>query len=449
MLTEIRGEQHGQLLLALRPGEMRDHLGDAFHFEGDSSCHILDVKYEPGEYATILYEMNGHMVIGELCWKSNGGYHSARPEDLSRHQTPAVHFIQRLGMWAYRFPFDPALPGLATALDPRAMARTLETNLPECANGAARVTRCRVEVLRYRPGKRCTLRLEVLLREMRTGVISARTLFGKLYHKVAKAQAVFEEMQMLAQTAPVREGRVSVARAAAFLPELGMVAQTAEDGVPLHSLLGDARGWSGALRAAGALASLHTIAAGSRRERPIAAELARFAERAAKVASVDTILGNRMGELAAVLPAWLEYLPAWGAESVLVHGDCKPSQFLMGAERITLLDFDHAGIADPASDIGTFLATLRQPSIQKTSMARGKRKPDASLDILRLLEDAFLNEYARLSGCGDYLRYRVLWYQAVALLRKAYRSFARSPRSPIAGALVDQAWNCLFLLPRV
>src|SRR2546422_7082554 len=50
---------------------------------------------------------------------------------------------------------------LATALRPEKMAAALTDILPGGREGKTRVTRCRVTPLRYRPGRRCTLRLEL------------------------------------------------------------------------------------------------------------------------------------------------------------------------------------------------------------------------------------------------------------------------------------------------
>jgi hypothetical protein len=40
-------------------------------------------------------------------------------------------------------------------------------------------------------------------------------------------------------------------------------------------------------------------------------------------------------------------------------------------------------------------------------------------------------------------RSRIRWHEAVALERKALRSFARAPRSPVAAALIHEADRCL------
>jgi aminoglycoside phosphotransferase (APT) family kinase protein len=348
------------------------------------------------------------------------------------------------------------LPGLAEVLEPRRIATALAGALPECRDGAFRVLRCRVTPLRYRPGRRCTVQLDIHLRENKTGAITSRTLFGKVYHDVAKAKAVYGEMQMLAAATPVQEGPISLARAVAFLPDLALILQAPVEGRPLDMLFGrmkgaaekgNQHGWNGALRAATALAALHRTGLTSQRERLIAAELARFKRRTARVSLADPFLGRRMEELAMALSTRFEQLLDWDPEVSLVHGDCKPSQFLIGPNHVALLDFDHCGMADPASDVGNFLASLRQLGARQWLKERKSAAAAARSLWLQTLEQRFLDEFCAASGRGADFRWRVRWYEAVALLRKALRSFARAPRSPLPAALVDEAWRCLATLP--
>ena len=120
-----------------------------------------------------------------------------------------------------------------------------------------------------------------------------------------------------------------------------------------------------------------------------------------------------------------------------MHGDCKPSQFLLRGEgEVVLLDLDSCGQADPAGDVGTFLATLRQHTLRRV-LAR--RATAAEARAQAALAEAFLDQYVEAAGGGAdvELRRRIAWYEAVALERKALRCFARAPRSPLTRALVE------------
>jgi Ser/Thr protein kinase RdoA (MazF antagonist) len=140
------------------------------------------------------------------------------------------------------------------------------------------------------------------------------------------------------------------------------------------------------------------------------------------VARVAPAVGEKLDEWAAALVERGDQLDH--VEPGLVHGDCKPSQFRIGMNHLALLDFDHCGLAEQASDVGTFLASLRQSA----------REP---------LEQPFLEAYTVRSHADPSRPELVAWYESVALLRKALRAFARAPRSPVPGLLAREGMRCL------
>jgi Ser/Thr protein kinase RdoA (MazF antagonist) len=235
-----------------------------------------------------------------------------------------------------------------------------------------------------------------------------------------------------------------------------MVLQRPVKGTPLVEFLGrpgtraaehDARGHAGVLQASTALARLQELGVSSERERPAAAELKKMARRASGTAMVNPNLGSEMMRLVDELSDRLEPLGITGAEKGLVQGDCKPDQFLIDGSTTTILDFDHCGRADPATDVATFLATLRQLRIRSSLKSP---KLAAAVESSRWLVDAhssFLDNYAATRADADDFRRRTAWFEAQALLRKAQRGFARSIQSPLPAALIDEAWRCLEALP--
>jgi aminoglycoside phosphotransferase (APT) family kinase protein len=440
-------DQHRQVQIALDTQVIGGYLSQLFAHNartGALECRVLDMKYEVGEYCTLLYQLGERMLIGTFRWGQ------------VEEQLPAsARLIEPLGMQVYSFEQDPALPGLATALDQQRLRDTLAAAVPALRDGDSELLRARARPLRYRPGKRCTLRFDLWTRDG-TGEYGRRTLYGKAYHKLDKAASVYHEMCMLAEADAARAGRVVLAPAVAFLPELQIVIQAPVEGVALEMYLeglqgavtaGDARGWDGVIRSAGALAAIHTSGLSTDRERPIAAELKRFVKRATQAAEVDARAGARMGELAAALPTWLSRLPEWGEQITLVHGDCKHSQCMLASQGVAILDWDHCGMADPATDIGTYLATLRQMGIHQALKSRGSDASTARARWLRALEDEFLDAYVAQSGFGEGFYHRARWYEAVALMRKALRAFSRAPRSPMPLAQVAEGWRVLAALP--
>ncbi|MDQ3105598.1 MAG: hypothetical protein M3Q87_10380, partial [Actinomycetota bacterium] len=294
--------------------------------------------------------------------------------------------------------------------------------------------RCRVRLLRYRPGKRATVLV--------TSGAGTASYVAKAYHDPAKAAAVAGEAPALA--AGSDQWRVlRLAPTVAHVPALAMVVQRAVRGVPLDVLVGTGRGCdrraaNGVALAAAALAELHRAPLASTRRRPVGRELDRFSVRSARIASVDPRFGAAAARLAERLKGVGAALPP--AKPGLVHGDCKPSQFLLSGTHAYLLDLDHLGVSDQSVDAGTFLATLRQLATRHV-LAGGSA---AGAEMLSRLARGFLDTYVDRSGAGPVdARFRVRWQEAVALERKALRAFARAPASPLAGALVDATDRCL------
>jgi len=115
---------HRQVQLALNPRVIGDHLARAFPSgQHVAEVRVLDMKYEVGEYCTILYQLGGRMVIGAFHW---GHAESELPA--------SARLIEPLGMQVYSFEQDPALPGLATAMDPRRVRAALAEALPLLAD---------------------------------------------------------------------------------------------------------------------------------------------------------------------------------------------------------------------------------------------------------------------------------------------------------------------------
>jgi aminoglycoside phosphotransferase (APT) family kinase protein len=388
--------------------------------------HVVDAKYEPGVRCTVLYRAGDLLVRGDLLDGTDTG---AAPG-------PVVDPGVRLSP----FPGDPDLPTLAAAADPASLREALRAALP----GGAAILRCRVDLLRYRPAKRATFAVEARAHPGRSGRQPQR-LVVKCYHDGRKAAAVAEEAVLLDATAdagaPLRFAAVR-----AHLPELSLVVQDRVAGVPLPEVLrrpGPAPA-AALRRAARALAALHRQPVVSRRTRDVDAELARFGSRGRRVAAVAPATGAALVELATRLAATAQDVPE--GVVALVHGDCKPSQFLLAdGGKVALLDLDSCGRADPAGDVGTFLATLRQSGLRPTA---GRPAAASAALAQRAFAELFLREYLQAAAAAPDvdLRRRIAWYEAVALERKALRTFARAPRSPLTRALVAEGHRCLDAL---
>jgi Ser/Thr protein kinase RdoA (MazF antagonist) len=397
--------QYERFLAAIDAEVMRPRLLETLGGSSDEVCTVLDAKFEPGRTAVVLYRLGGRLVHGTVPAGSWDGVGSG-------------------GVRVSIYPTDPGLPGLPSVVDPPALARTLEVGHFDCD---ATVVRARSRLLRYRPGRRATFLVDAEVR--RGGVSTPSRLVAKVYHDAGKAAAVAAEGRVLATSAPPAD--LLLAPIVAHAPHRAVVVQQHLPGRPLLVDLGTERApaqLDDLRRAARGLAALHGLSVPAGRPRPLDRELHRFVDRSTGVRSVERQTGDHLLELADRLLG----LPRPSRHVSLVHGDCKPSQFLLQDSTVALLDLDHCGLADPAYDVGNVLASLRQQAVQQEPARLGS--------ALRL-GDEFVEAYlsAEPATLSADLQARIDFYAAVALMRKALRAFARSPRSFLPLRFVDEA----------
>lgn len=455
-------EERRRVSLALGGGpSMQAWLASVAGVEVGSRFHVVDAKYQPRSSCLVLYQCGPVDVAVVLSMGAEtipGGSQGGAGADGSAVVA---------GMRAFVFPDDPVLSGLSGLLDPAVMA-------PILADALGRpVLSLRTTLLRYRPAKRATLGLSVRFADWPRDRVP---LIAKVYSNDVKAAAVYDECRRLSQVIAPSSPLV-LADVVAFAPEVPMVLQSHIEGTSLDQLLvvGTAtsalhrRAEAGVSAAARALAALHGAPAVSDRVRSASTELVRFARRAGSVAQVDRATGGHLVAVVDLLVAAFARLPA--AETTLVHGDAKPSQFRVGpdgggrarSDAVGLIDFDHCGLADPASDVGAFLASLRKNEVMA---ALRSHRPASPPPPFRELETGFLDAYveayvgarlradgpARVQGrspgdadAGTFV-VRAVWHEGAALLRKSLRAYARAPRSPLALTLAEHSRSCLELL---
>jgi aminoglycoside phosphotransferase (APT) family kinase protein len=308
------------------------------------------------------------------------------------------------GLALRRFPHDPDLPTLSEAMDPAHVHRLLAAVLPVPPANGGRPT---VEVVHHPRAGACVLRYGY----------AAAGFFGKVYADAAGAARSYRTLQAVAVTAARDRRRPRLPAPALYAPGLRLVVTGAVSGAPLRTRLRDehpgprqVERTAQAVAAAGrALASLHRLpvplpAHTAARE---AAELARELDR---VAGVWPASAQRVRRALAALA----HPPDDGA-LVLSHGDLTPSQVLLDGDTAALVDLDGLCRADPARDLGRFLAHL------DLCLARTAHRPH---DEAAALAAAFLGGYAGAAAAGGGrpavpAARRVGFYRATSLARTA------------------------------
>ncbi len=257
---------------------------------------------------------------------------------------------------------DPGLATLSEVLDPNALAGHLRALAVFPWNGGA-VEQIQVRVLRHWAKRRCTLEIGMRAENGWHSVI------GKVYHK--DRSDIFQVMEGIRQAGFGAQDEFSIPQPLAYLSALRLLVQEKVEGPLAKEIFksGDQRSRAAAAeRCARWLARFHAHApkAGPvfdshRRLR----SLQRYSSRIAK-------LGGRCTDKAARLLQRLEDAASSlsPVEMRSSHGSFNAGHAILGQGRTVVFDWDGYDVADPARDVGRFLATLRRLALGQLGSIR-------------------------------------------------------------------------------
>jgi glutathione synthase/RimK-type ligase-like ATP-grasp enzyme len=365
---------------------------------------------------------------------------------------------------AHSYPDDPGLPGLASAVDPHPegeLWRALErAALSISARVGGKLVAAAAEPVRYKPGGRCLVRYRLELSGDGPGAACHEVdIYGKVFRGADEAENLDAVLCLLSTIGEVRQAW-SVPASLGVLRGLGLALTT--DAAPsagaaglealrparVRTPQGRRATWyipGYVLDAVGrGLARLHqaSVDTAALPCRGPGAEIDRARQRSAQLAD---LYPEQVARLAGVAEDLIAALSGQEATPIrFCHGGFKPSQLLIDAHGcVVVTDWDGACAADPALDLGYFLAYLRPPSLWRD--APGSR---AWFEAARL---RFLSAYyaaARKGDDGDDLyprERRAAVYEAALLLKIATRRVNRlnAPRGPEFAATLAELQRCL------
>ena len=309
------------------------------------------------------------------------------------------------------------------------------------------------EPVRYKPGNRCVLRYRLRFGGADgDGAARTCTLVAKLYGEQAEAQAADDLLVRLRDQA----GVAWIARPLGVVPELSLALTedlgSSRDPVPALSGLhvvhpGSPQAFDVVRRAARALAELHTgrldTSELSRRSGPEEAEKA--AKRVRLLEQYVPELTPRSRPITDALCATLEALPTDTLRPG--HGSYKSSQLMVRDGAVFLVDFDQFCLADPALDVGYFLAYLRPAGLWYRRAGR-REWFEAAADAFLSTYLEHLAEGGETVGRREGIARRAPVFEAALLLKIAARRANRlhSPRPGEVAAVLDEVARCLALV---
>ena len=331
------------------------------------TCTLLHALWRPGVDCIATYSLG---VLGPDGEASTMGAVAISPDGMR--------------LWLYNA--DPALPGLASAANPRAINEWLATRVGRGAQPYA------ITPVRYRAGTRCVLRYEP-----RGGDASC------FYGKVVAGDACTELAAIV-----VSLGDSLVAPYVGVAPEWQLVVQRDGGHESLRAVALDRSASAAAAFAAAGnlLARLHAHPAPRGPVRSLADdvnELHKF-ERALQLVSPGSAKNYTDGI------ARLEARNPGGEAMVASHGAYRADQVHRSARGPVMIDLDSYCLSEPARDAANFLAYLDWRAIRGAASA-------ASVAHAR---DAFVEGYVEVARRA-LTEERLRLFEAAALLKIAGR----------------------------
>jgi hypothetical protein len=276
------------------------------------------------------------------------------------------------------------------------------------------------------------------------------TLFGKLAADERGALTMAAVPDLRERILSGRRRPFAIPRPLAFVRPLRLVLLEAIPGAPRISHLlklrlgtGDAATQTPTLEetvdwAATVAAGLHTSGVTLRPKRRIEDELIELEHGFAALERISPVLGGQFR-------GWLDSVAVCSAStdpspSCFGHGDFSPSQLVFYGDGCGLIDFDTICMAEPALDLGQFLAYLRL-----TARKAGNSSPvDGVVPTERLCArfvEAYAGECGLAAEAARRLAARVHLYEMVSLLRlviHSWRKFKRDRLEIVVGVVRDR-----------
>jgi hypothetical protein len=376
--------------------------------------------------------------------------------EIAPFRTP-VALIEPLNMVVYVFPIDGELPVLVDVTDPENMRALLGEMLRDSLDSNLTVQDCRVELGHYGRQHRCVLRYHLTTTTPGDATPQHMLVYGKIAadDRGALAGPVIDALH--AQVLDGDKGyQFNIPRSFGFRPDLQLALFEAIPGVPQVAQLLKARLKGQAATQPGQLsleasidacaqiaAALHTSGITLGQRRTLADELAGLRQGFAGVQRIAP-------ELGAQFQSWLEQVEAYAASSKTLdlcfsHGDFSYTQLIFEGRQTGLVDFDTVCQAEPALDLGQFLAYVRM-AVQKA------RKSAAPSGLTEQLCEQFFQSY--IAAYGDQpvdaalLRTRMPVYELISLLRLALHSWQKlkGGRLEFVLTILEERATCLAQL---
>jgi aminoglycoside phosphotransferase (APT) family kinase protein len=285
---------------------------------------------------------------------------------------------------------------MVPAADPRFMRRLLSRHLPALSGVPAEVRECRIRVLKPHHDRlilQYDLQCDLALGDRKRSVPFERSLVGA-WRQDERGQQIYEVMRELRRSGFDGASGLSVPQPLGYFPRVRLVMMEKAGGSLLRQWIYNPRtDWPAVIRpVARWLAKLHGSGVRVSRQFSVKEESNAIQGWLADVNASDASwLSHEKERIGALLREILARQSRQDPRNVgLIHGDCHTENILVRGGEVTVIDWEHAAMADPALDLGFLLGQVEIQS-DRYWWARGLKSP---LDPAALT-GALLGEYCR------------------------------------------------------
>ena len=346
---------------------------------------LQDVKYRPSHSCVTTYEI----MIGKA--------------DGTSERTIGVLDFTPDGVLPRIFTADERLPWLPIAMDMNEMHKRFS----ELPGFDGQIKLLEIFPVRYKPSLRCVIRYTVQ-------TPSGKDVFyGKSFS--GHAERLMNALMDLHKSSQENEEMPLIYSPVTIWPEMEMILQAAvRDGIEFTQFIYDQKydesvreSWM--VKAGRALGVFHTNSTAPGETKTVYDDLQDLNEHTLIIAKVEPELATKYEEVIQQINTKVNHLKE--PKPVASHGAMRTDQFLLQGDRLAMIDLDGYCWANPARDLGNFLAYLCWKAI---------RQPEHAEFIERAGRD-FLEGYLTVQGDVDKRWLSV--YQAASLLKIAGRRF--------------------------
>lgn len=383
-----------------------------------------------------------------------------RPE-LKPFASP-VGMVAHLKMALSVFPIDGLIPTLVEATDPQTIASLLAETLPEARSGEFLIQDVRLDLAHYGRYERCVLRYSIDGMQTATQTPRHLTVYGKVEADGSGNGTVSMISTLRARLQePDVPYRFRIPHALGYFPDLKLLLMEAIPGKPFFKELLKTwreQGDHGNGEEGGSHEKQVTLEQAVRTCALIAATLHRSEIKSGPRQTLEMQAAELREESQAIkrtFPALFAQVESWISETVAFaqaypamppcfsHGDFTYTQLIFDGSKGGLVDFDSICQAEPAQDLGHYLAYQRL-NIIKDQDPESPIPPEAIERLCALFLDTYIEASRGWIADESLLRGRVAIYELISLIRLTLHSWEKMKGSRLRQTilLVEERVEC-------